>query len=285
MSRFYTATFLLVLAGLGIGFGLEGPFRWFGLGLVLSAYIVIFFLGVSKLKLNFFVKAICRGEPSAKRVTLTFDDGPDPVMTPMLLDVLKRHDIEAGFFPIGRKAEEHPELIRQIDQEGHILGNHTFRHVWWTNFMVGSVLRREVGRAQKAIEDIVGKVPAYFRPPMGLTNPHHKSGLRKLGLSVIGWDVRPYDTVFSSEKVANRVLNKIRNGSIILLHDAGKDPKNFPALVDDLVTKIKERRFTFSGLSELTGIGPYQTKSTMPAEKSATISRAWHESGPGCGWG
>ena len=179
MSHFCTATFFLVLSGLGIGFGFEGTFRWFGLGLLLSAYMVILVLGVSILKLNFFVKAICRGEPSSKRVALTFDDGPDPATTPLLLGVLKRHDIEAAFFPIGRKVEEHPEIIKQIDQEGHIIGNHTFRHAWWTNFMVGSALRREVGSAQEAIEDAIGKVPAYFRPPMGLTNPHLKKGLKK----------------------------------------------------------------------------------------------------------
>ncbi|MGE5842894.1 MAG: polysaccharide deacetylase family protein, partial [Deltaproteobacteria bacterium] len=241
MSRFHTITTLLVLTALGVGFSLAGPVRWFALGLLLTAYLIIFILGVSVLKLNFFVTATCRGEATARRVALTFDDGPDPVATPGLLEVLRRHQIKAAFFPIGTKSRDYPEMIKQIDQEGHILGNHSYRHVWWTNFLVSGALDREIRMAQEAIEAAVGKVPAYFRPPMGLTNPHLKRVLKKHGLSVVGWDVRPFDTAASAEKVIKRVLKKIRNGSIIALHDTGRIPAELARLIDELVTKIEER--------------------------------------------
>jgi peptidoglycan/xylan/chitin deacetylase (PgdA/CDA1 family) len=281
MSRFYTTTIFLVLSALGVGLGLEGLLRWLVLGVLLTAYLVIFALGVSKLKLNFFVKAICRGEATTRCVALTFDDGPDPVATPKLLKVLNRHGIKAAFFPIGTKVKEHPEIIKQIDQQGHILGNHSYRHAWWTNFMMGGTLEREIGRAQGAIEAAIGKVPAYFRPPVGLTNPHLKRGLRKHGLSVIGWDVRAYDTGASSEKVIKRVLKRIRNGSIILLHDAGKDPTHLVTQADELVTEIKARKYTFTGLEDITGIGSYHTRSTALTPQSRIITRAWQESGAG----
>jgi peptidoglycan/xylan/chitin deacetylase (PgdA/CDA1 family) len=281
MSRFYTTTIFLVLIGLGVGLGLEGAMRWLALGLLLSAYIVILVLGVSILRLNFFVKATCRGEATTRRVALTFDDGPDPVTTPKVLKVLNRHGIKAAFFPIGTKVKDHPEIIKQIDQQGHILGNHTFRHAWWTNFMMGGALEREIGRAQGAIEAAIGKLPAYFRPPMGLSNPHLKRGLRKHGLSVIGWDVRAYDTGASKGKAIKRVLKKIRNGSIILLHDAGKEPTHFVTQVDNLVTEIKVRKYTFSGLEDITGIGSYHTRGRAPTPQSRIITRAWHESGAG----
>lgn len=281
MSRFYTTTIFLILSALGVGLGLEGLLRWLVLGVLMSAYLVIFALGVSKLKLNFFVKAICRGEEARRCVALTFDDGPDPVATPKLMKVLNRHGIKAAFFPIGTKVKDHPEIIKQIDQQGHILGNHSYRHAWWTNFMVGGALEREIGRAQGAIEAAIGKVPAYFRPPMGLTNPHLKRGLRKHGLSVIGWDVRAYDTGASSEKVIKRVLKKIRNGSIILLHDAGKDPTDLVTQADELVTEIKAREYTFTGLENITGIGPYHTRSRALTPQSRVITRAWQESGAG----
>jgi hypothetical protein len=151
--------------------------------------------------------------------------------------------------------------------------------------MVGGSLVREIRKAQEAIENTIDKIPAYFRPPVGLTNPHLKRALRKLGLSVVGWDVRPYDTWLSSEKVTNRVLKKIRNGSIILLHDTGKVPTDFVAHVDELAVKIKELRYTFSGLEELTGIRPYQIKGKAPTKQSAIITKAWHTSAPGWGWG
>ncbi len=278
MSRFQTLTILVVLTALGIGLSLASPIRWFVLGLLLTAYLVIFILGVSVLKLNFFVKATCRGDSTAKRVALTFDDGPDPAATRHLLEVLRRHQIKAAFFPTGTKTRDHPEIIKQIDQEGHILGNHTFRHAWWTNFLIAGGLDREMRMAQEAIEAAVGKIPAYFRPPMGLTNPHLRSALKKHGLSVVGWDVRPFDTTASTEKVIERVLKKIRNGSIIALHDTGRTPADLVRLTDELVTKIKERKYTFGDLEELTGIRAYQTADGVNMTEPAPLIQSWPES-------
>jgi peptidoglycan/xylan/chitin deacetylase (PgdA/CDA1 family) len=278
MSRFHTLTILVVLTALGAGLSLASPIRWFVLGLLLTAYLVIFILGVSVLKLNFFVKATCRGDTTAKRVALTFDDGPDPAATRNLLEVLRHHQIKAAFFPIGTKTRDYPEMIKQIDQEGHILGNHSFRHAWWTNFLISGALDREISMAQEAIDGAVGKVPAYFRPPMGLTNPHLRRALKKHGLSVVGWDVRPFDTTASTEKVIKRVLKKIRNGSIIALHDTGRIPADLVHLTDELVTKIKGRNYTFSDLEELTGIRAYQTADGVNMTEPAPLIQSWHES-------
>ena len=278
MSRFHTLTILVVLTALGAGLSLASPIRWFVLGLLLTAYLVIFILGVSVLKLNFFVKATCRGDSTAKRVALTIDDGPDPVATRNLLEVLRGHQIKAAFFLIGTKARDYPEMIKRIDQEGHILGNHSFRHAWWTNFLISGALDREIRMAQEAIEAAVGKVPAYFRPPMGLTNPHLRRALKKHGLSVVGWDVRPLDTTASTEKVIKRVLKKIRNGSIIALHDTGRTPADLVRLTNELVTKIKERKYTFSELEELTGIRAYQTAEGVNMTEPALLIQSLHES-------
>jgi peptidoglycan/xylan/chitin deacetylase (PgdA/CDA1 family) len=281
MSRFHTLTILVVLTGLGVGLSLAGPIRWLVLGLLLTAYLVIFVLGVSVLKLNFFIKATCRGNPTARRVALTFDDGPDPLATRRLLEALRHHQIKAAFFPIGQKARDHPEIIKEIDWEGHILGNHTFRHAWWTNFLVSGGLDREMKMAREAIEAAIGKVPAYFRPPMGLTNPHLGRALKKNGLSAVGWDVRPFDTTAGNEKVIKRVLKKIRNGSIIALHDTGRTPADLGRLIEELVAKIKEQKYTFSDLEELTGIKAYQTADGMKAMAPSPSTQSWHEANAG----
>jgi len=281
MSRFHTITILAVLTALGAGLSVTGPVRWLVLGLLVVAYLVIFILGVSVLKLNFFVSATCRGDSTAKRVALTFDDGPDPATTASLLEVLKRHRIKAAFFPIGTKIRDYPEMIRQVDREGHVLGNHSYRHVWWTNFLISRGLDREIRMAQEAIEAAVGKVPAYFRPPMGLTNPHLRGVLKEHGLLVVGWDVRPFDTTASAEKVIRRVLKKIRNGSIIALHDTGRSPAELTRLTDELVTKIKDREYTFGELEELTGIRAYQTTEGTNMPVPAPSSLSWDESEAG----
>lgn len=279
MSRFHTATIFLVLTALPAGLCLEGPLRWLALGTLLAVYLGIFALGMSILRLNFFVKAACRGKATAGRVALTFDDGPDPSTTPELLKVLKQHEIKAAFFPIGAIAEDHPDTIKQIDQQGHVLGNHSYRHAWWTNFLVGRALEREIGRAQDAIKAATGKVPAFFRPPIGLTNPHIPGVLRKHGLSVVGWDVRSFDTRASTEAVIDRVLKKIREGSIILLHDGrGTD---MACLADQLVTELRARGYTFSGLEELTGLAAYQSPGEAPAPRPSAWIQAWHESRAG----
>jgi peptidoglycan/xylan/chitin deacetylase (PgdA/CDA1 family) len=191
-------------------------------------------------------------------VTLTFDDGPDPAGTPELLDVLKSLGIKACFFPVGKKTREHPEIVNRIDEEGHVLGNHSFSHAWWTNFLISGALDREIQRSQDALAGAVGKVPAYFRPPMGLTNPHLSGNLKKRRLTVIGWDIRPFDTRRPDDRVLEKVLKKIRNGSIILLHDDRKGAGEWAPFMRALATGIKARGFSIVGLEELVGVKPYQ---------------------------
>jgi hypothetical protein len=112
---------------------------------------------------------------------------------------------------------------------------------------------------------------------MGLTNPHLRRGLKKHGLSVVGWDVRPFDTTASTEKAIERVLKRIRNGSIVALHDTGRVPADLARLTDELVTKIKERKYSFSELEELTGVGAYQTTEEANMTEPTLSIQSWHE--------
>jgi len=243
----------------GVSLSLEGALRFFALGLLLTGYFILFTLGVFKLRINFFVKSLCRGNPADPWVSLTFDDGPDPEATPELLKVLNRHGIKAAFFPVGEKIVSFPALLKQIDQEGHIIGNHSFKHAWWTNFLISGPLDRDIKSAQETIKSAIHKVPAYFRPPIGLTNPHLKKALKRHGLSVIGWDIRPFDIGTKADLVVKKIVKKIRNGSIILLHDTKRSPYDLGRMIDHLITEIKRRGFEVKSLEELIGIPAYQT--------------------------
>jgi peptidoglycan/xylan/chitin deacetylase (PgdA/CDA1 family) len=278
MTPFQTSTILLALAGLSAWLSLEGDLRWVGIGSLLGLYLILFSLGICVVRFGFFVRSFCRGSQPAAGVVLTFDDGPDPSGTKGLLEALSRHGVKAAFFPIGMKAEAQPELLREIDQAGHVIGNHAYRHAWYTSLLAGKALEQELVEAQEVIEAATGKTPAFFRPPAGLTNPHFRKVLKRLGLISVGWDVRVFDTRKKAEKVVEEVLNKVREGSVILLHEGCRDPVSLKEMVDSIVKGIRGRGLTFAGLEELTGFQAYQSPSEREIPSRLSLAAAWRRS-------
>jgi len=185
------------------------------------------------------------------QIALTFDDGPDTAATPLLLDMLKQYGVRATFFCIGELASEHPEILRRIAAEGHLIGNHTFKHEWWTNFLFGRYLRSEIQRAQEAIRMAAGMTPEYFRSPMGLSNPHLGKALRLAGLALVGWDVRAFDRRSDPREAVARVLERARDGSIIALHDGGIPPARMVAAVEGIISGLRAKGYKLVHLEDL----------------------------------
>jgi peptidoglycan-N-acetylglucosamine deacetylase len=178
-----------------------------------------------------------------KRVALSFDDGPNPVITPKVLEVLRYYQIKATFFVCGANAERHPHLVRQIDKEEHIVGNHTFSHSLFLT-LTGLALN-ETLKTQKILAGILGKDIRFFRPPHGLANPFFLRKLRKLGFKIVPFDVVAYDWKkgITAQEIIRRVKGSIRDGSIILLHDGDEAKetadrlevvKALPAIIESL---------------------------------------------------
>lgn len=251
MSRFHVATGAAALCVIAAALTLGGGARVWAIGTALAAYAVVFSLGVAFPRMNFFCRAIRLGSPGGMRVALTFDDGPDPRVTPVILDILKERGARATFFCVGMPALAHCEIVKRIAREGHTLGSHTMRHAWWTNFLFGRMLLREIGRAQTAVARSSGRPPMYFRPPMGLTNPHMPGALRRLGMVMVGWDARSFDRGGDAEKIIARVVKKARDGSIILLHDAGVRPETAASAVAGIIDALRAKGYTFASLDEL----------------------------------
>lgn len=153
------------------------------------------------------------------RVALTFDDGPDPLVTPRVLDLLDRHGARATFFCIGDRAARHPELVRELHRRGHAVGNHTMHHPHDFALHGPAGQRREIEAAQ-AVLGAHGPTPVLFRAPLGLRNPTTDPVLHAAGLTHVSWTRRGLDTRCDDPaRVLRRLCRGLAAGDILLLHD------------------------------------------------------------------
>ena len=180
-------------------------------------------------------------------VAVTIDDGPDPGVTPRVLDLLDTLQVRATFFCIGTRVLAHPALAREIVQRGHAIENHSHIHRHDFSLLMPSAYDREIGAAQRAIADTVGVAPSFFRAPAGLRNVFLQGALERQRLTLTSWTRRGYDTVRrDADRVAARLVDGLAAGDILLLHDghAARDRAGTPVILDALprlVDAIRER--------------------------------------------
>ena len=188
-----------------------------------------------------YVWAIPNG---AKKVFLTFDDGPTPAITEWVLEQLRQYDSKATFFCIGNNIEKHPEIFKKIIAEGHAIGNHTFNHLngWKTST---EEYIENTQRCQSEILNPKSQIPNLFRPPYGKIKPSQSKRLQKLEYKIIMWDVLSYDfdKKITREKCLDNVLQHIESGSIIVFHDSNKAWNNLEYVLPKTLTFLKERGF------------------------------------------
>ncbi|MFM2294091.1 MAG: Peptidoglycan-N-acetylglucosamine deacetylase [Verrucomicrobiota bacterium] len=226
---------------------------WWLFALVFASWGVAIGLGVSFPQLQFFGHSICIVAKRRKVVALTFDDGPDAANTPALLALLAARNVRVTFFCIGQRVAAHSELARQIAAAGHRVENHTHRHSPFTNFFLHEKLRAELALAQTEIQSVTGRAPEFFRPPMGLTNPHLFTTASSVGLRVTGYATRGLDlrAAATSEQIVARLLRGLRPGAIFLLHDAGVPRERLLATVTLLLDKLAADGYQCARLDEL----------------------------------
>mgnify|MGYP002385156975 CR=1 FL=1 len=192
--------------------------RAIALGTVAAMWIALTIYGSAVIGANWFIRS--QNRLKSRAVALTFDDGPDPAVTPAVLSVLKEKRVPATFFLIGEKAEKYPHLVRQILADGHEIGNHSYSHSYWLGFFSADKLREDLVRCSRVLEEISGEKIRLFRPPFGVTNPRYSRALASLALVSVGWSLRSYDTVTgSSARLLARLVSGVRGGRIVLMHD------------------------------------------------------------------
>lgn len=161
-------------------------------------------------------------EAAAQRgeIAITFDDGPDPEITPRVLDLLDRAGARGTFFCIGSRAQAHPGLVREIVRRGHAVENHSQDHSTAFGWYGPDRLRREIAAAQDTLAALAGRAPAFFRAPFGVRSPFVDPVLARLGLRYVSWTRRGYDTVDGdASRVARRLAARLEAGDVLVLHD------------------------------------------------------------------
>lgn len=210
--------FILIIFGLMAYDSMYDLSAWYYFIAVFLFSLTIFF-GSYFIQSGFFLKAYCAGDDNKGQIAITFDDGPHE-NTPIILDVLKKNNATASFFCIGNNITGRENIISRISGEGHVISNHSFSHHNLFDFFSVKKLRQDVSKTDDLIFQCTGKRNKLFRPPFGVTTPNIAQMVREMDYKVIGWNLRSYDTTIKDHgRLLKRILNGIKNGSVILLHD------------------------------------------------------------------
>ena len=172
------------------------------------------------LSAEFFLPVLYVGDRNSNKIAITFDDGPIPVMTEKILDVLNTHKVPAAFFCIGNRVHDYPALIKRMHESGHLIGNHSYWHGPMFDLQSPDKIAKELADTDVAIQKAINKKPNFFRPPFGVTNPMVASAVKRRGYKTIGWTVRSFDTMTKNgNALLDRVTNSLKGGDVILFHD------------------------------------------------------------------
>ncbi|MFE6776647.1 polysaccharide deacetylase family protein [Streptomyces sp. NPDC057702] len=191
------------------------------------------------------------GHRDTPRVALTFDDGPDPVHTGQVLEILDRYDVRATFFCVGHHVVALPDLVRQLAAGGHEVGNHTWSHPFLPD-LTPDQLREQLDRTAEAVERVTGQAPARFRPPYGGVNPEVLATLAEHPSTLTLWDVDSHDwSRPGPERIAETVLRAVEPGSVVLMHEGAGDRGQTVLALPTIIEGLLERGLELVTVSDL----------------------------------
>lgn len=192
---------------------------------------------------------------SARNVSLTFDDGPNSPYTEQILDILKKEKIKATFFVCGANVKRHPEIVRQAAKEGHLIGNHTYNH-HFLPLLIGSVYKETI-KTQQMLDELIPQKEKLLRFPWLIAPFWLKNKLKKKGFKIFGGIVgNDWEAKITSQKIADKILSQVKDGSVIILHDGHNSSLNADRTktveaLKEIIKGLRERNFRFVKLSEI----------------------------------
>lgn len=206
-----------------VGFDAVGQVPNSVYGSLLLGYSLVVFYGCYFVHSNFFIPVICAAETDKKVIAISFDDGPSREYTSAILKVLKENNVQASFFCIGSRIALNRQLLRQIHEEDHIIGNHSHSHHVLFDLFSSKKMLADMEKMDRALEEVIGLRPKFFRPPYGVINPNLKKAIIRANYTPIGWSVRSMDTVTKDNKrLLKKVCRSLHPGAVFLFHDTSK---------------------------------------------------------------
>ncbi|SFE26560.1 Peptidoglycan/xylan/chitin deacetylase, PgdA/CDA1 family [Paenibacillus catalpae] len=225
--------------------------------LLWAFYFLSFYAFIPALISRVFGFRVFKKGRVTSEIALTFDDGPDPEYTPLLLDLLARYKAKATFFVVGSHAEKHPELLRRMQDEGHIIGIHNYVHK--TNwFMRPKTVRTQIELTQGVIREATGIRSAFYRPPWGIVNIFDFMNRNKMQIILWSAIFGDWNVKLGTEHLKQKMMRKMRPGEVLLLHDCGRTPGADPTAPANMLIALEaymevatKRGFRFVGIAEM----------------------------------
>ena len=242
---------LALLIGLHVKYGI--PVYLYPLLFVV--YSLIVFYGCYYIGSNFFIKVVCSADTDKKEIAISFDDGPATNFTPQILQLLKEENIKAAFFCIGNRIPGNEKIVKQLQEDGHIIGNHSYSHHFWFDMFSSKKMLEDMRLMDQAMKAVTGLQPKLFRPPYGVTNPNLKKAIIKGNYTPVGWSVRSMDTVIKNEtKLLDKIKGGLKPGAVFLFHDTSNTTLQ---VLPRFFKEVKNQGYHIVPLDKLLHLSPY----------------------------
>jgi peptidoglycan-N-acetylglucosamine deacetylase len=250
-TNIFFIALLAILIGVHVKYGLPIYAYCF----LFIAYSLIVFWGCINVSSNFFIPIVCKSDTDKKEIAISFDDGPAENYTTQILEILKAEEVKATFFCIGNRIAGNEGVLKQVHEDGHIIGNHSFSHHFWFDMYGAKKMQEDLQQMDKEMERAIGFKPKLFRPPYGVTNPNLAKAIKNGGYTPIGWSVRSLDTVAKDEQqLLNKINAGIKPGAVFLFHDTCKITLD---VLPEFIKEVKNRGYHIIPLDKLLALQPY----------------------------
>lgn len=256
MFKYSTVNVLFIIAVFAIWIGHQQiGLSLFYLLIPIILYISCLVIGSVFIGCNFYFKSLNKAKTEKREIAITFDDGPHPIVTPELLQLLDKNNATATFFLAGKNMEGNEEIVRKIASSGHIIGNHSFSHHQLFDLFTAKKMAGEIQMTNQGLEKITGKLPLFFRPPYGVTNPTIRKAIEKTEMVPVGWSLRSLDTVNNAEKVMQKLKKKTKPGVVVLFHDTDE---KILKIIPEYLEWLKTEHFKIVSLDKLFSLEIYE---------------------------